>query len=263
MFVLNLNTKLNSSGFANWIFDGLNSKDIQAYSTNSSIQTFLTDFGWSGSLPKVKEGMDYLGLARANTGREDSDLNIKETVNLKVSIDDKGEINNSLNFVLENNNSSKVKTKNFSYLRAYIPANSEIVTIKTASTRGYAPKPSIDYFKQGFVNESNVESLNMKTVYMDKQDAKVFTEGGFNGIGSWIITSSGSKKTTSISYKLPFKIDLENKRQYSIFLEKQSGTNRVYNIEISYPDKNDPTKISSITKSLDLNRNTILSFDLN
>jgi len=131
-----------------------------------------------------KEKIDCLGLARANTGREDSDKDIKETVKLKVSIDEKGEVSNSLQFILENNNSSKIRTKNFSYLRAYIPFNSTIVEVKSASIRGYAPKPAISYFNQGFVEEANTESVNMKTVYMDKQDVKVFIEGNFNGVGS-------------------------------------------------------------------------------
>jgi hypothetical protein len=202
-------------------------------------------------------------LARANTGREDTDKDIEETIKLKVDINEQGEITNSLDFILSNNNSSRLRTKNFSYLRTYIPSDSEIISIKTASTRGYAPKPSIDYSKQGFVYESNVESLNIKTVYMENQDAKAFIENGFNSIGSWIITSGGNKKTTNLVYTLPFKIDLKNKRQYNIFLEKQSGTNRTYNIEVSYPDPKDPTKINSITRSLDLKTNTLLSFDLN
>jgi len=66
-----------------------------------------------------------------------------------------------------------------------------------------------------------------------------------------------------MDYKLPFNIDLKEDRKYSIFLSKQSGTNRTYNIEVAYPDPKDSTKINSISRSLDLNKDMILSFDLN
>ncbi len=265
LFISELNTKLNTNQFVSWLFSGLNNKDIQIYSTNSSIESFLNEIGWSGSFPKLdtKKNMDYLGLARANTGREDTDKDIKETVKLKVNIDEEGKITNSLQFILENNNSSKIKTKNFSYLRTYIPAHSELVKVESASIRGYAPKPPINYTTQGFIEEANTESTNMKTVYIEKQDVKWFSEDNFNGVGSWIVTSSGNKKTFSLTYLLPFKVDLEKNRHYDIFLEKQSGTKRIYNVEVSYPDPKDPTKTNSITRSLDLNQDTILSFDLN
>jgi len=145
----------------------------------------------------------------------------------------------------------------------YIPFNSEIIDLVSASQRGYTSKSLINYEKQGFKIDNTLDSMNIKTIYIEDQDAKTFLEDHFLGIGSWIITSSQLPNTFSLNYKPKIQIDLQQNPYYNLFLQKQSGVDRSYTIEVVYPAKNNPGQYNSIIQTLILDKDTLLSFDLN
>ncbi len=259
-----LDIKRFTTLFTNLIFQSLDNKDIQIYSTNSSVEHYLSQCSWAGSFPdSIDKNTDYIGIARANTTDTDIDQNIKEDIKIKITINEKGEITNDVKLILQNNNPKTVRTKSYSYLRVYIPPNSEIVNLVSASQRGPISRSAINYEKQGFKIDNVLESINIKTVYIEDQDAKTFLEENFVGIGSWIITSSQTQKTFSLNYKPNIHIDLQNNPHYNLFLQKQSGINRSYTIEVLYPAQNNPGQYNSITQTLILDKDTLLSFDLN
>ena len=52
----------------NIIFEGLNNKDIQIYSEDSSVHDFIANRGWSGELETIDKYEDYLAVVITNIG---------------------------------------------------------------------------------------------------------------------------------------------------------------------------------------------------
>lgn len=249
--------------FTNILFKALATKEIQLYSTNSSCEEDLDAFNWSGKMRGSKiKNTDYLATIITNTDKKGIDQNIKTDVTLNVNINKDGSILNTLDINISNNNSAKVKDKGYYYLRVYLPLNSEILKIKSPSVRGTPPKTTDSFLKKGFTYDKSLETIDMKTIYLDKEDAKLFIENGYLGVGAWAILKSGEKKTLEISYRLPFKIDFKNNPSYSLYLQKQSAVSNKVDIDVIYPATSNPGVSNTIHKTINLDRDLIAEFSL-
>jgi hypothetical protein len=72
---------------------------------------------------------------------------------------------------------------------------------------------------------------------------RIGEENGKTVFGSWVYVSPGESVTVELTYRLPWKLDMEKLRQggaerFSVLFQKQSGTiGSALKSEIAYPEK--------------------------
>ncbi|MBN1325624.1 DUF4012 domain-containing protein [Candidatus Falkowbacteria bacterium] len=249
------------------VFNGLNEKEIQLYFTNYSLEKFVLNNNWGGQIKKT-DG-DYLNIVSTNIAGEKTDAKISQKVNLKVDIKKDGSIINTLTLTKIHSgekNEALYGVPNVDYLRIYTPKGSEFISAfgfdSMESELFENVDPEIFKTDELLVSISNTKRIEPLT------QTEIYYEGDKTVFANWIKVQPGQEKTISLTYKLPFKINLFNLDQpsnndlieflksqignesdnnnlswYSLILQKQSGKNYDIEVQINLPDTFDIYKI--------------------
>ncbi|RMD52111.1 DUF4012 domain-containing protein, partial [Candidatus Parcubacteria bacterium] len=227
-------------------------KDVLLYFTDNQTQSKIETLGWSGEI-KNPAG-DYLMVVNSNLGGGKTDNVITQDIKLKVEIQNNGDIINTVTVTKTHHGlpGSLFKgVNNVDYIRFYVPQGSKLI-----SASGFEIPP--DYlFENSDLNLQKDEDLNLIMSGLNADLATgtdIWNESGKTVFGNWIQTAPGETQTVSISYKLPFSLEI-NKNQtnlihqaknklglkdlltYSLFIQKQPGVNtRTTDVAISLPD---------------------------
>lgn len=239
------------------IYSFINSKSMQLYAQNDVIQA-LKDLNYNNNLKTNKEA-DYLAITRSNILDKSLDGHIIQKVNLKIDIDKDGKIKNSATVVVNNNNSSRVSDKAFSYFQFYISKNSNLITTSFPSVMGSSKQPTVDYEKHGFVLDGKLDTINTKTAYLVSDDVRVYEDRGFLIVGGWAITGSGNQKKIEVQWDPVYKIDGEE-NVYKLFVQKQPNVDYMLNLEIKYPS--DINGDNVIMKNINVDKDRLIEIKL-
>jgi len=153
----------------------------------------LKDLNYNNNL-KVKSDSDYLAITRSNITDKSLDDNIIQKVSMKVKINKDGKISNSVNVVVDNNNSNKITDKAYSYFQFYVNKNSSISKTSFPSAMGATKQSTVDYEKHGFVLDKKLDTINTKMAYLASDDVRIYEDREFLTIGGWVISGSNSRK---------------------------------------------------------------------
>ncbi len=104
------------------------------------------------------------------------------------------------------------------YLKFYIPLDSIILNEEGFSNRRTLPE--FDYKTQGFQKDLNLSSINFSGRKNNPQ-LDGFIEGGVLAVGGWVELEPNSRKTVSLHYRLPFRLNWQKgSDEYALRVEK-------------------------------------------
>ncbi|MEI8061128.1 MAG: DUF4012 domain-containing protein [Candidatus Berkelbacteria bacterium] len=179
------------------IFKAISEKHFLFYSTNPSVEDLVDGIGMSGKIHDTTG--DYLYLSDANIGGLKSSLNIAETVDQNVTIDNVGTAKENLRISRKHNGSYEWPDgENINYLRLLLPLATQI------DTSGLIP-----------------EVVSGKT-----------------SVAYWQNTKPGDTSVSSLDYHRGQAVDLTgNSFEYQITIQKQPGIESFnWNLYLVYPD---------------------------
>lgn len=205
----------------------LTKKDIMIYSTNNALQEKLKQFNWTGQTYDADR--DYLAVVSSNLGGTKTDLGIKQSLKIDTQINPDGSIINTLSLTRKNTFPEQAQTINKSFLRFYVPENSELIEA-TGFSLVDEPKINPNYLK-----DPDVAKIESSTLQNPVNKTYISKESNKTVFGNWVILKGGETQTITLRYKLPF--ELSSLDRYSLLTQKQSGANTIdVTQSINFPD---------------------------
>jgi len=219
--------KILSSNQRDWesllqIFkDNLNKKNILIYFSDIRDQRMIEEERWSGEVLPSRQ--DYLQIVHTNINGYKTDRKIQEKINHKISIDNNGNITDTVKITKKHNGGNSqydwYNRQNGDFLRAYVPLGSKFISAKGFSTEKNYSKTK-DF--SDFTKDPDVENIENNMQRNDKSGVFIFEESGKTVFGGWMYTNPGEISSVELTYRLPFKI-LKNETNYDVLYQKQSG----------------------------------------
>jgi hypothetical protein len=238
----------------------LNSKHVIIYSRDQELQQALSNFHWTGEV--LETTRDYLSVVNSNLGGTKTDLYIKQTIDLKTSVNPDGLITNELNITRSNTLPKLDKLSNISFIRVLVPKGSSLLSNVGFDYKSFEPPDPTGYKIDSAVYEwerNSVKDLTTGTI--------IGEEAGKAFFGNWQELEGGQTKTITLVYTLPFQLkDIDH---YGILLQKQMGSlDSEVNFRIEYPSyklewkKADDAVLEngSLTQRLILNKDYFLGY---
>ncbi|MEK7096529.1 MAG: DUF4012 domain-containing protein [Patescibacteria group bacterium] len=231
------------------IYSALKKKHLLFNFQNQSVQETVLKLNYGGKIEH--KFSDYLYVANTNIGGKKSSLNIKETINHKVAINNDGTLDEVVDLTRKHNGTGEWPDgDNINLVRILVPDQSTITDMK--STGG-------NFWPNG------LERQKISPVY------KIGTEAGKTKVSFWQNTSVGGETKSITSYKSNYRVDLAGGGfSYWLYLQKQPGnTGDDYRLDITYPKGYEPTNVKNydfinrkilIKKILDSDEEIIVRF---
>ena len=230
--------------------DALERKDIQVALRNPEEEQLAERYGWNGRL-KDTAG-DSLALIESNIAGQKTDAVIAEKATHHVEIRDDGTIQDTVTLVrthLGKKGELFRGVRNVSYLRAYVPQGSKLVSADGFNTPEKKFFQTIDPEE---VSDPDIEAIESTETATD-QGVSVSVEGSRTVFGGWLQLDPGMTHTITLVYDLPMTVaDILRKsdagpdngsaqpsaRGAFLLLEtSQSGkTDRDLTTTVTYPD---------------------------
>jgi len=237
---------------ADVIGDGLVEKDVQLYMNNTSLQSHISELGWSGE-QKEAPG-DYLQIVSANLGGGKTDSVIDQQVDIDINIGNDGTITKKV-VITKTHKGLKSAIfegkNNVDYIRLYVPKGSKLLQ---ASGFEIPPAELFEAYNVPLEKDQDLE-LSMSNERVDSESqTNIWDENGKTVFGNWIQTAPGETQTISFTYELPFKFKIaktdvtmfdiaksklgfKDLETFTFFIQKQSGVkSRITSINVNFPD---------------------------
>ncbi|MFH0928394.1 MAG: DUF4012 domain-containing protein [bacterium] len=206
--------------------ESLLAKDIQIYMRDPETKTLLRELGVDGAQSQT-EG-DYLSLINTNLGGGKTDQVIQESLDEKIIIKEDGSVEKTI--VLTRVNSGDLKNalaniNNVTYHRFYVPLGS---TLLKASGSTPPPEKSFEIPDPDLKVDPDLLANSEKIGNL--QGMELLHEGDYSVFGGWTMIKPGETKTLTLTYRLPFKIQGDQKTWYQKLTSKSSllSFNTVY-----------------------------------
>ncbi len=260
----------------------LQTKDLQLYSTDQNIDKQISALGWRGEI--METDRDYLWVVSTNIAGGKTDLAVNQLIDHQAQVQANGDIINTVKITRSNDGSIDnpflgLEGANVSYLRFFVPQGSQLI-----SAEGFDLIPE-HYFPNNKQYDIDPDLVKEESKMIDNESkTEIFSSLNRTVFANWQTLKIGETKTVTISYKLPFSLDLGNqltndwkkiflaeKRyfdHYSFLVQSQSGLQQsVLHSRVIFPDK---TKIiwqaanadnSAQIMNNELNYNQILDRD--
>ncbi|OGE83247.1 MAG: hypothetical protein A3B10_01160 [Candidatus Doudnabacteria bacterium RIFCSPLOWO2_01_FULL_44_21] len=186
--------------------ENLISRQIMIFTTNPQTQALVEKLGYSGAV--LPADYDYLMINNSNLGGTKTDLKVRQTAQLGGKILSDGSIINTLQ--VSRINASDATNRN--YLRVLVPLGSQFV-----SATGF---DEYSYYKSEVAGMRSDPDLIAWDLGKLSSNTLVHTEADKTEFSGFVSTQSGETSLVTLTYILPFKVDLT----YSLLLQKQSGS---------------------------------------
>jgi len=213
------------------VYSSLEKKDLLVFLHQEEAGKLFKTFNWDGAVIVTAECQkvidncfeDYLFLNEANLGFNKANYFIKRMINQSVSINEKGEVLNTLKIFYQNMSLSEVKPQGRykTYLRVHLPSSSLVETVMIND-----PEDSTFWVQIPLKNiDSNFENGRLNLGFLMEVPVK-------------------SKRIVEIKYSNQTIIDLKKRFSYLLLNQKQSGLGETpYTFSLSYPATVKPLKI--------------------
>lgn len=227
--------------------ESLQEKDILLYFTDKENQEIAASLGWSGEIKAAPR--DYLAVINTNIAGGKSDRVIKENISLQTEILPNGEIINTAKIIRTHQGQEGeefIGVNNISYLRLYVPSGSALLNVEGAN------KPEERLFEEPEEDlDVDFQLADVKKIVDSKSGTEVYEESGKTVFANWLQVKPGHSRSISFTYKLPFKLNLEEneksiwskflndsstKHSYSLLIQKQPGTDSEFGHHVKLPD---------------------------
>lgn len=221
-----LNNDVNTLDSVITLNNIINEGDVLAYSNNEEIQNIIYSLGFAGEIKETKE--DYLSINYSNVGGSKTSQEIQRSVKQEVKVIPTGEIVVTLKINNSYPEDAKTEERNMDFIRIYVPEGSKLISAAGFSEDVNIKSSIIPNQKQDAdldsINKYQIKDINTNTIIFDDEGKTVF--------GNFLYLDKGDKKTVTVSYKLPFKLDYEKIKDgkgfnYSCYLQSQYGISKV------------------------------------
>ncbi len=230
-------------------------KHIVLYSRNTNIQNKILDFNWGGELRTTDR--DYLSIINTNLGGTKTDRAMERVINLKSEVDEHGTVTNTISYEVTNPLPSGSGLNNNSFVRFYVPQDSIFIT-SSGFDEVQLPRRSTP----GFIIDEKIFAWQKQVTQSTSTGTYIGKEAGKTWFGNWLNVEGGQKKTVTLSYTLPFKLDSLDR--HSLLLQKQPGSlTDSLNYELRFAGRENLWNSANIpTENDNLKWNGIVTADL-
>lgn len=218
-------------------------KEIQVYVNDPVTEKKFADFGWTGEVAAVAPNQDYLFVVNTNLGGAKSDARMTDEIEHQAVVQADGSVLDTV--IIRRTHAGQAGDilygkPNSSYVRVYVPEGSELVK---AGGFVYPTEESFKVPEKWYKNDVTLASIEKdQSVHVDS-GTRVTEEFGKTAFGNWITTRPGDQTEAWFTYRLPFTVATPASR-YSLYVQKQSGTNSQFSTQIIYPDGWEPVWVS-------------------
>lgn len=238
----------------NMFLTALSQKEIQFYFTDFDLETFVNQNNWGGKLKETDS--DYLDIVSTNIAGEKTDAKIEQTAILNVEVQADGSIINTLTITKTHNGLAGEPfygVANLDYLRIYTPKGSEL--IKAEGFYQIPPEFYIVPNHEAYTKDPDISLIEVTRNIEPQSGTEILSENNKTVFANWVMVEPGKTQTVTVTYKLPFKLDLKSQenanglwqtikdnlgldqdfnsdlQKYSLTWQKQSGK-RNFNIRV-------------------------------
>jgi hypothetical protein len=202
---------------------------LAIYAQDTNLENNLRSYDWTGEL--LPTDRDYLDIVNTNLGATKTDLNVEQDISLTTHIGNDGTVTDELDITRVNRNPNLPDMNNVSFLRAYVPQGSQLLSEQGFDKKILQYPTNVQYQTDPDVTEweKNSSTDNLTGTITGLESGKTF-------FGNWVELASGQSKTVKLVYELPEK--LNSLDRYSLLLQKQLGsTDDSFNWTINYQDR--------------------------
>lgn len=178
----------------------LKQKQILWYMMDTSTQSLLVEQNWAGAITP-QPGADYLLVADANLASLKTDPTIVRTYRYHVNVTSDGQAEATLTIHYDHRGKFDWKTTRYrTYVRAYVPAGSELLDSHGAQVRERSNKAG---------------------------PVKISSELGLTVFGAFKSIEPGTSDELVLHYRLPAAVAEQlNKNTYTLVAQKEAGVTR-------------------------------------
>ncbi len=202
---------------------GVATRNIQLYFTNPEQQALASDHRWTGEL--LPTSGDYLSIVTTNIAGGKTDLYLKDAVEVQVTINDNGTIDNTITLTRKHEGDSQSPlygVNHNDYIRFYVPLGSQLI-----ETQGFEPLDDSLFRKESYVTDADfdlaIEESTKKIIPGTKTD--IFQDGNNTVFANWVQTTVGETQVVKITYRLPFTLfdqqELPPVTDFKSFLQRE------------------------------------------
>ncbi|MFA6028186.1 MAG: DUF4012 domain-containing protein [Patescibacteria group bacterium] len=220
-------------------YNALREKNILLYFNDPILEEEMINLGWGGSIKETPR--DYLSVINTNIGGGKTDKEIEEIINHESVIQEDGSVVDKLTVTRTHKGSANdefANILNWDYVRVYVPEGSQLV-----SAEGFT-QPDQKLFldvPEEYDFDKDLKNISGNVYMEENTKTRINKEFGKTVFGNWISVNPGESVTYTITYKLPFKIDVDNlfnnTDTYSLLVQKQPGSfNSLFYTTLKMPD---------------------------
>lgn len=237
------------------VLRALEQKHIMFYSKDQGLQNLFEKFLIAGRQYELSENEDFIQVINISSGGTKSDKFIEETISHSTIINEKGEIENTVEIKRTHLYNDSILTKWKEILSGFGVTKPENYVLDILG-RGRNRNTVRVYIPKGSILLSSTDP-EIKISY-DEELKKTF-------INSTIEILAGQTKSVKFTYKLPFKLDFskENLAVYKLIAEKMPGhPGQIFNKTLELKEGISPVLYYPSTFTKDNFGNLIYSKDL-
>lgn len=236
---------------AGLVGEGLAERDVQVYFENHTLQSKMSDLGWTGE--QIDTDGDYLMVVNSNIGGGKTDSIIDQSLNVDIEILDDGRILHTLTITKEHRGLRTTLfegVNNVDYLRVYVPEGARLI-----EADGFEI-PDDALFDDSDLNLVQDEDLALQMSNRETHLASgtdIWQENGKTVFGNWMQTAPGETEEVRFVYELPWtfaptddnsslltfaknQLGLKELESYTLYIQKQSGLeDRETSVTLSLP----------------------------
>ncbi len=246
----------NAAGVMTTLAKALEEKEIQVYFTDEKLEEKFSTLGWTGEISAAKAFQDYLMVVNTNIGGMKSDASITDQIDHEAVVQPDGTVLDTIIIRRKHSGSEndKYNRANSSYLRVYVPKGAELVK---AGGFIYPAEESFKVPEKWYSEDSDLKALELERGVHVQSGTRITQEFDRTVFGNWITTNPGEETEVWFTYKLPFTVKEtpptgilsaasrlvrgnESAERYSLFVQKQSGTNTTFSTQVIFPDGYEP-----------------------
>jgi hypothetical protein len=201
------------------LLSAFDSKDIQIYLRDPSLQVHMEEAGIAGALEELGAYEDGLAVVHTNIGGEKTDRVIRDTVTHDAAIDADGTITNTVTLTrthrgVEGDLFTGVPLSD--YVRFLVPLGATLV-----SATGFTePRRPREVPSRLFTADPAVLILENAPVL---DGVQIFSESGRTAFGGFMTADPGTISTVTLRYTLPFHLTGDDERVYRFRVQRQAG----------------------------------------